>query len=103
MVLTFLAGPSDVYLNPVRYEKMIQKVEDFSAPNLSVKCAPFEESMPNHATDFFYCDPPYYLEEGKTFVGMYPHRNFPIHHKGFKHEILRDYLLNHSGGIYSIL
>ena len=94
----FLGWPSDVYLNPVRYEKMIQKVEDFSAPNLSVKCSPFEESMPNHAEDFFYCDPPYYLEEGKTFVGMYPHRNFPIHHKGFKHEILRDYLLNHSGG-----
>ena len=94
----FLGWPSDVYLNPVRYDKMVQKVEDFSAPNLSVKCAPFEESMPDHSDDFFYCDPPYYLEEGKTFVGMYPHRNFPIHHKGFKHEILRDYLQNHSGG-----
>lgn len=94
----FLGWPSDVYLNPVRYKKMIQKVEDFRAPNLSVKCAPFEESMLDHADDFFYCDPPYYLEEGKTFVGMYPHRNFPIHHKGFKHEILRDYLLNHNGG-----
>jgi len=29
---------------------------------------------------------------------MYPHRNFPIHHKGFKHEKLRDLLKAHKGG-----
>ena len=94
----FLGWPSDIYLNPTRYNKMVQKVKGFKAPNLSVECMPFEESMPLHKGDFFYCDPPYYLEEGKTFTGMYPHRNFPIHHKGFKHELLRDYLLNHDGG-----
>ena len=95
---SFLGWQSDVYLNSVRYEKMIQKVENFSASNLSVECADFEDSMPDHPDDFFYCDPPYYLEEGKTFVGMYPHKNFPVHHKGFKHENLRDYLLDHRGG-----
>ena len=94
----FLGWPSDVYLEPIRYEKMVKKVETFRAPKLSVMCARFEESIPNHANDFLYCDPPYYLEEGKTFVGMYPHRNFPIHHKGFNHELLRDYLMNHDGG-----
>ena len=94
----FLGWPSDIYLNPIRYGKMVEKVKCFNAPNLSVKCMPFEESMPLHKDDFFYCDPPYYLEEGKMFTGMYPHRNFPIHHKGFNHELLRDYLLNHHSG-----
>ena len=94
----FLGWPSDIYLEPTRYEKMVEKVRAFTASKLVVNCAKFEDSMPNHPTDFFYCDPPYYLEEGKTFVGMYPHRNFPIHHKGFNHALLRDYLLSHDGG-----
>ncbi|MCY4296687.1 MAG: DNA adenine methylase [Gammaproteobacteria bacterium] len=94
----FLGWPSDIYLNEVRYEKMLAKVRDFSAPTLSVECADFTKSIPNHAGDFIYADPPYYLDEGKTFVGMYPHRNFPIHHKGFRHDKLRDLLLAHKGG-----
>ena len=94
----FLGWPSDVYLNAPRYAKMLDKVRIFKAPNLSVQCASFEESIPAHRDDFIYADPPYYLEEGKMFVGMYPHRNFPIHHKGFKHEALRDLLLSHKEG-----
>ena len=94
----FLGWPSDIYLQDPRYEKMIQKVRDFRAPTLSVECASFEESIPNHLRDFLYCDPPYYLEDGKTFTGMYPHRNFPVHHVGFNHQLLRDLLLGHEGG-----
>ena len=94
----FLGWPSDVYLNPVRYRKMLVKSENFSAPSLAVHCMAFEEAIPMHKKDFLYCDPPYYLEEGKMFVGMYPHRNFPIHHKGFRHDLLRDYLLAHKSG-----
>ena len=45
-----------------------------------------------------YCDPPYYLEDGQTFTGMYPHRNFPVHHVGFDHAKLRDLLLDRRGG-----
>lgn len=94
----FLGWPSDIYLNPKRYRAMIEKVRAFRAPKLYVRCASFEETIPAHAGDFLYCDPPYYLEDGKTFCGMYPHRNFPIHHKGFRHELLRDMLLSHRGG-----
>ena len=94
----FLGWPSDVYLNAERYSKMIDKVESFRAPGLSVKRSSFEKSIIRHPEDFLYCDPPYYLEEGNTFCGMYPHRNFPIHHKGFRHDKLRDLLLGHKAG-----
>lgn len=94
----FLGWPSDIYLNNGRYRAMIEKVQAFQAPGLSVHCDSFENSIPRHSSDFLYCDPPYYLDEGKTFVGMYPHRNFPIHHKGFRHDLLRDLLLSHKGG-----
>jgi len=94
----FLGWPSDVYLERKRYHTMIVKVRTFRAPGMKVKCASFEEVIPNYQNDFLYCDPPYYLDEGNTFVGMYPHRNFPIHHKGFKHALLRDMLASHKGG-----
>ena len=32
------------------------------------------------------------------FKGVYPMRNIPIHHNGFKHEILAKLLNNHKGG-----
>lgn len=94
----FLGSPSDIYLNEKRYEKLLEKVRTFAAPRLSVQCASFEDSIPAHPSEFLYCDPPYYLEQGRTFVGMYPHRNFPIHHRGFRHDLLRDLLLAHKGG-----
>lgn len=95
----FLGWPSSVYLQKERYQKMIEKVRDFRAPNLQVECASFEDIMEKHRDDFLYLDPPYYLDgDSKTFVGMYPHRNFPIHHKGFKHDLLHELLLKHRGG-----
>ena len=63
----FLGWPSDVYLNPPRYQAMVEKSAGFRAPSLSVECATFQESLLRHTNDFLYCDPPYYLEEGKTF------------------------------------
>lgn len=95
----FLGWPSSVYMQKERYQKMIEKVRDFRADTLQVECASFEEIMPKHKKDFLYCDPPYYLDgDSKTFIGLYPHRNFPIHHNGFKHELLRDLLVEHRGG-----
>ncbi|MEA3421365.1 MAG: DNA adenine methylase [Acidobacteriota bacterium] len=95
----FLGWPSSVYLQKIRYEKTLEKVKNFHAPLLQVGCQSFEYTIQQYNKDFLYCDPPYYLgEDSKMFVGMYPHRNFPIHHKGFKHELLRDLLLKHKAG-----
>lgn len=95
----FLGWPSSVYLQQQRYQKMIEKVRNFRAGNIEVECASFDEVMLKYKNDFLYCDPPYYLGgDSKTFVGMYPHRNFPIYHNGFKHEKLRDLLMEHKGG-----
>jgi DNA adenine methylase len=95
----FLGHPSSVYLQKERYETILNRVRNFRPGNLDVKLLSFEKAIEKHSSDFLYCDPPYYLDgDSKTFVGMYPHRNFPIHHKGFKHELLRDLLLNHKGG-----
>ena len=95
----FLGWPSGVYLQPKRYQTIIEKVRDFRAENLTVECKSFEEVIPKYKDDFLYCDPPYYLDgDSKTFIGMYPHRNFPIYHNGFKHDKLRDLLMEHKGG-----
>lgn len=95
----FLGWPSSVYLQEERYKKMLEKVRNFRAPNLQAECADFADIMEKHRDDFLYLDPPYYLDgDSKTFIGMYPHRNFPIHHKGFKHDLLHELLQKHRGG-----
>lgn len=95
----FLGWPSSVYLQQKRYQRMILKVCDFKTDNMQVECMSFEEVIPTYPNDFLYCDPPYYLDgDSKTFIGMYPHRNFPIHHNNFDHEKLRDLLMVHKGG-----
>lgn len=95
----FLSWPSYVYMNEEKYKSMIEKVRDFRADTMEVGYASFEEIMPKHKNDFLYCDPPYYLDgDSKMFRGIYPQRNFPIHHNGFKHELLRDLLMEHKGG-----
>ncbi|MFH2021779.1 MAG: DNA adenine methylase [Patescibacteria group bacterium] len=95
----FLGSQSSVYLQPKRYQTTLDKVSNFDAKKMQVFCDSFENVIPKYKNDFLYCDPPYYLGgDSKMFIGMYPHRNFPIHHKGFKHELLRDLLLNHKGG-----
>jgi DNA adenine methylase len=92
----FLGWPSSVYMNQKRYDSMMQKVRNFSAP-IKVKTADFKEVMQSNANEFIYADPPYHLS-GKMFKGIYPQRNFPIHHNGFDHEGLRDLLHNHKSG-----
>lgn len=95
----FLGWLSSVYAKERVYRRMLQKVKNFKVNNLWVECASFEEVLPEYKKEFLYLDPPYYIgEDSDVFIGLYPMRNFPIHHKGFKHELLRDLLYNHEGG-----
>ena len=94
----FLGWMSKIYESPEKYSRTLETIRNFSCPRLSVGVGRFEDTLPNYTTDFLYCDPPYYLDEGEMFRGIYPQRNFPVHHKGFNHELLRDLLHDHTGG-----
>lgn len=95
----FLGWMSKIYEEPKRYLRLLDKVQGFICPNLSVQQGSFEDTIPRHKNEFLYCDPPYYLDgDSKMFRGIYPQRNFPVHHKGFNHKLLRDLLHSHEGG-----
>jgi len=95
----FLSWTSEIYLNEKKYEKMIERVRDFSPGNLKIGTADFRAILKKYPNDFMYLDPPYYIgPDSKLFKGIYPQRNFPIYHKNFPHEILRDMLKEHKGG-----
>lgn len=95
----FLGWMSSVYANEKMYYRLLERVKNFEVKNIKIECASFEEVIPKFKNDFLYCDPPYYLGKDSTlFRGLYPQRNFPIHHNNFNHELLRDLLLNHKGG-----
>jgi len=95
----FLGWPSSVYLNEKRYISLLEKLKNFENDKLEVYCSDFRDVLKKHRNDFLYLDPPYYIgKDSKMFKGIYPMRNFPIHHNGFPHEILRDMLKEHKGG-----
>jgi len=95
----FLGWMSSVYANEEVYARLLERVLNFNVKNIKIECASFEEVIPKHKYDFMYCDPPYYLGKDSTlFRGLYPQRNFPIHHNNFNHELLRDLLYEHKGG-----
>lgn len=95
----FLGWMSSIYENENKYIKTIDKVKNFNVKNIQVKCDSFEKSIPRHINDFLYLDPPYFLEgDSKMFKGIYPMRNFPIHHNNFDHKKLLDLLKSHKGG-----
>ena len=95
----FLGWMSKIYEEPKRFRRLVEKVREFHCPKLTVHQGDFQDTIPRHKNEFLYCDPPYYLDgNSKMFRGIYPQRNFPVHHKGFKHELLRDMLYEHEGG-----
>lgn len=95
----FLGWPSSVYLNEERYKTMLEKVKNFKADKLKVFWGDFIQTVPKHKNDFMYLDPPYFLEsDSKMFRGIYPQRNFPVHHNGFDHKKLFELLKEHKGG-----
>ena len=95
----FLGWMSRIYKDPVRYERLLGRVESFDCPNLDVHQGTFQETIPKHQGDFLYCDPPYYLDgDSRMFRGIYPQRNFPVHHNRFDHGALRELLGQHHAG-----
>ena len=95
----FLGWMSKIYEEPDRFERLVDKLRKFNCPAVSVNTASFEDVLPDHIDEFLYCDPPYYLDgDSRMFKGIYPQRNFPVHHKGFDHAKLRDMLHAHRGG-----
>lgn len=98
----FLGWMSKIYEDKSRYLKALQKLKDLGQDsrlqNLSVECQSFEKVFEAYPNDFFYCDPPYFLDgDSQMFKGIYPMRNFPIHHNGFNHALLAQCLKNHKG------
>ncbi|MCS7150087.1 MAG: DNA adenine methylase [Caldimicrobium sp.] len=95
----FLEWMSSVYANEKVYNNLLQRVKSFRVKNLKVCWGDFKEIIPKYEYDFLYCDPPYYLgDDSSVFRGLYPQRNFPIHHQNFEHQVLRELLLKHKGG-----
>ena len=94
----FLGWMSKIYQEKSRYLNMLDKVRNFKCPKLKVFQGSFEKTIPRHRENFLYLDPPYYLGgDSKMFKGIYPQRNFPVHHNRFNHVLLRDLLLKHRG------
>ncbi|MCZ0932000.1 MAG: DNA adenine methylase [Oligoflexia bacterium] len=94
----FLGWMSKIYNEKRKYMNGLEKLKTFTCPNLKVKKGSFEKTIPKHYESFLYLDPPYYLEgNSKMFRGIYPQRNFPVHHNNFNHTLLRDLLLKHKG------
>lgn len=94
----FLGWMSKIYENEKKYLSSLEKIKNFNTKNLIVNCSSFEEVFNNYPNDFFYCDPPYVLEgDSRMFKGIYPMRNFPIHHNNFNHELLSELLKKHKG------
>ena len=95
----FLGWTSYVYMNSKKWNSMIHKIRTFNSPLFSVALKSFEESILENPNTLIYADPPYFLGgDSKMFKGIYPQRNFPIHHNSFDHNILAQLLLNHPAG-----
>lgn len=84
-----------------KWFSMIEKIESFSCPTLKIDEADFKDVIPAFNKDMLYLDPPYFLpgdrENNKMHSGIYPMKNFPVHHDKFDHELLRDLLKKHNG------
>ncbi len=75
----------------------IERVRDFSVPNISVGMADFKLSIPMHPNAFLYLDPPYRRNKKKDV--LYGTKGST--HKGFDHDGLYDCLKDRKGWVLS--
>ncbi|MCY4232876.1 MAG: DNA adenine methylase [Bacteroidetes bacterium] len=75
-------------------ESAIHRLREFRAPNLTVFCADFKDTLSRFPDDFLYLDPPY--ANGERLYGM----NGDMHN-GFDHEGLAELLRDRTGWILS--
>ncbi len=78
-------------------ESSIERVRDFSVPNISVGMADFKVSIPTHPNAFLYLDPPYKRSKKKDVL----YGTQGSTHKGFDHDGLYDILKERSGWVLS--
>ena len=91
----FLGWISSIYKCSIKYRKMVEKVQYFTCPLLSVNVADFRNVLVEYNRECLYLDPPYYLTNSKMFAGIYPSRYSPIYHNNFNHKLLRDLVYSH--------
>jgi DNA adenine methylase len=77
-------------------DSSIARLNAATLQNLTVENKSFEESIPENADAFLYCDPPYLQEVGNNLYG-----NSGDLHGNFDHEKLRDLLVNRGDWVLS--
>ena len=75
----------------------IERVRDFSVPNISVGMADFKVSIPMHPNAFLYLDPPYKRSKKKDVL----YGTQGSTHKGFDHDGLYNCLKDRKGWVLS--
>jgi DNA adenine methylase len=74
---------------------IMERLKNFSCPNLTVECLDFKETFKRHPDIICYCDPPYYLKKGWLYG---TDGNI---HKDFDHQGLADILCNRDKWVLS--
>lgn len=91
--LTLRGGWSNYNVKMEFGPKIIERLRDFEAPNLSVEHDAFWESIPRHSDIALYCDPPYYKVDG--LYGKDKEDDY------FAHKYLRDLLVGRGKWVLS--
>ena len=69
--LAFLGWMSKIYEQPKRYDKLLQRLRDFTAPGMAVACLSFEQSIPLHQGEFSVLRPALLSGRGQPHVSRH--------------------------------